>query len=72
MLNYYNWGGYMMLHAPELKVIIDGRANTLYSTKVYNDYVSMIGAGPGLGVRLATYAPDVALLPIGRTHSRAR
>ena len=64
VLNYYNWGGYMMLHAPELRVMIDGRANTLYSTEVFNDYVSMIGAGQGLAVRLAAYAPDVALLPV--------
>ncbi|MFI5317388.1 MAG: tetratricopeptide repeat protein, partial [Myxococcota bacterium] len=65
VLNYYNWGGYMMLHAPELKVLIDGRANTLYSEKVYDDYVAMIASGDGLPARLALYAPDVALLPSG-------
>jgi tetratricopeptide (TPR) repeat protein len=65
VLNYYNWGGFIMLHAPELKVLIDGRANTLYSEKVYNDYVSMIGSSEGLPARLALYAPDVALLPVG-------
>lgn len=65
ILNYYNWGGFMMLHAPELKVLIDGRANTLYSEKVYNDYVAMIASGDGLPARLALYAPDAALLPVG-------
>jgi tetratricopeptide (TPR) repeat protein len=65
VLNYYNWGGYMMLHAPELKVLIDGRANTLYSERIYNDYVAMIAAADGLAARLAIYAPDVALLPVG-------
>jgi len=65
VLNYYNWGGFIMLHAPELKVIIDGRANTLYSERLYNDYVAMIGSRDGLPSRLALYAPDVALLPGG-------
>ena len=65
VLNYYNWGGYMMLHAPELKVLIDGRANTLYSEKLYNDYVAMISDRDGLAGRLAVYAPDLALLPGG-------
>jgi tetratricopeptide (TPR) repeat protein len=65
VLNFYNWGGYIMLHAPEYKVLIDGRANTLYSEKLYNDYVAMIGSADGLSARLALYAPDVALLPVG-------
>ncbi|HKC51153.1 MAG TPA: hypothetical protein VKF60_10200 [Myxococcota bacterium] len=65
VLNYYNWGGFIMLHAPELKVLIDGRANTIYSEKVYNDYVAMIGSADGLASRLALYAPDIALLPVG-------
>jgi hypothetical protein len=65
ILNYYNWGGFMMLNAPELKVLIDGRANTIYSERVYNDYVSMIGVSDGLPARLALYAPDAALLPVG-------
>ncbi|HTO55729.1 MAG TPA: hypothetical protein VMR50_20260 [Myxococcota bacterium] len=65
VLNYYNWGGYIMLHAPELKVLIDGRANTLYSEKLYNDYVAMISGSEGLAGRLAAYAPDLAILPPG-------
>jgi hypothetical protein len=65
VLNFYNWGGYVMLHAPELKVLIDGRANTLYSEKLYNDYVAMISNRDGLPARLALYAPDLALLPAG-------
>jgi tetratricopeptide (TPR) repeat protein len=65
VLNYYNWGGFMMLHAPEFKVIIDGRANTLYSEQVYNDYIAMIASGGGLAPRLSLYAPDVAFLPVG-------
>ncbi len=62
LLNYYNWGGYVMLHAPEFKVFIDGRANTLYDEKTYLDYVSLIGAGNGLAARLAQYPVDAALI----------
>jgi hypothetical protein len=32
LLNHYNWGGYVMLHAPEFKVLIDG-ARTPYDEK---------------------------------------
>ena len=31
VLNEYAWGGFLMLHAPDTRVFIDGRANTLYS-----------------------------------------
>lgn len=65
LLNHYNWGGYVMLHAPELRVWIDGRANTLYDDRIYQDYVAMTGARDGLGVRLAQYPADAALLPAG-------
>ncbi len=65
VLNYYNWGGYLMLHAPEFKLFIDGRANTIYDERVYKDYLALIGATEGLPARLALYAPDVALLPPG-------
>jgi tetratricopeptide (TPR) repeat protein len=51
-----------MLHAPELRVWIDGRANTLYDDKIYNDYVSMTGRGEGMLSRLAQYPADAALL----------
>jgi tetratricopeptide (TPR) repeat protein len=63
LLNHYNWGGYVMLHAPELRVWIDGRANTLYDDKIYADYVSMTAAADGLAARLAQYPADAALLP---------
>jgi hypothetical protein len=74
VLNFYNWGGYLMLHAPEFKLFIDGRANTIYSEKLYNDYVEMINilATPDrdsrmgfLAGRLLLYQPDFALLPSG-------
>ncbi len=65
LLNHYNWGGYVMLHAPEFKVLIDGRANTLYDDKTYLDYVALSSASEGLAARLAQYPVDAALLPAG-------
>ncbi len=65
LLNYYNWGGYIMLHAPEFKVFIDGRANTLYGEKIYNDYQAMLNSAPGLAARMSQYPADAAILPGG-------
>ena len=66
ILNYYNWGGFIWLHAPQLHVLIDGRANTLYDERTYDDYVSLLSDAGNARERLAIYAPDSALLPIGR------
>ncbi len=65
LLNHYNWGGYVMLHAPEFKVLIDGRANTLYDEKTYLDYVALTAAGDGFSSRLEQYPVDAALIPAG-------
>jgi tetratricopeptide (TPR) repeat protein len=65
VLNYYNWGGFIMLHAPGAKVFIDGRANTLYDETIYKDYQLFL-AGRPTPERLARYPADVALLPAGR------
>jgi len=65
VLNYYNWGGYIMLHAPGAKVFIDGRANTLYDEVIYKDYQRFL-AGRLTPERLARYPADVSLLPAGR------
>jgi tetratricopeptide (TPR) repeat protein len=63
VLNYYNWGGYIALHAPGFKLFIDGRANTLYDDKIYLDYLSMLGGRRGTRARAARYDADIALLP---------
>lgn len=65
LLNHYNWGGYVMLHAPEFKVMIDGRANTLYDDKTYLDYLALSAAREGLSSRLAQYPVDAVLVPQG-------
>lgn len=62
VLNAYDWGGYLMLHAPEVKVFFDSRANTLYDEAILRDYnVLQEGRGPIQEV-VARYAPDVALV----------
>ncbi len=64
VMNYYNWGGYIILHAPEIKLFIDGRANTLYDEAIYKDYHTFLSGRPKQE-RLNRYPADVALLPGG-------
>jgi tetratricopeptide (TPR) repeat protein len=71
LLNFYNWGGYIMLHAPQMRVFIDGRANTLYDDAIYLDYLSFLGGRPGLHERAARYGADAALLPSRGRFARA-
>lgn len=65
LINYYNWGGFLMLHGSDLRVLIDGRANTLYSEQIYRDYVALVQTQPGLRARLTRFPVDAALLPSG-------
>jgi hypothetical protein len=45
---YYNWGGYLHLRTDgDLKVFIDGRADTLYNAQHYIDYVNVLHSRPG-------------------------
>jgi tetratricopeptide (TPR) repeat protein len=63
LLNLYNWGGYVMLHAPEIPVFIDGRANTVYGERIYNEYGRVYGAGPGYETILRKHQVDGVLAP---------
>lgn len=63
LLNYYNWGGFLMLHNPESKVFVDGRANTLYGERFYLEYVDLNAAMPGYRLTLARHPVDAAILP---------
>jgi hypothetical protein len=65
LFNLYNWGGYLMLHAPAVKVFIDGRANTLYDEKLYDDYLRANAGGPGAREVLRAYGVDAVLAPPG-------
>lgn len=65
VLNYYNWGGYIILHAPGYKLFFDGRANTLYDEKIYYDYHRKLLGGRFNKEALRPYESDFALLPAG-------
>ena len=65
VLNYYNWGGYIILHAPEYKLFFDGRANTLYGEDIYYDYHAKFMRGRFNNFDLRKYESDFALLPAG-------
>ncbi|MFQ5699461.1 MAG: hypothetical protein ACE5IL_14410 [Myxococcota bacterium] len=63
LFNLYNWGGYLMLHAPQVKVFIDGRANTLYDDELYRNYGKIAGGGPDTERLIRRYRFDMALVP---------
>lgn len=37
----FNWGGFIALHAPEIPLFVDGRANTLYDAEIAEDYLRL-------------------------------
>jgi hypothetical protein len=63
LFNYYNWGGYLMLHAPEVPVFIDSRASTLYGDALAADYFGMLDAGEHWREKLGAYGVDAVLVP---------
>lgn len=62
VLNYYNWGGFIILNAPGYKLFFDGRANTLYGEEIYHDYHRRMLRGDFTGDFMKKYPADVALL----------
>ncbi len=63
LYNYYNWGGYLMLHAPAIPVFIDSRASTLYGDDLAADYFGMLDAEEHWREKLRAYAVDAVLVP---------
>jgi hypothetical protein len=60
MFNSYNWGGYLMYHAPQYPVYIDGRTD-LYGNKVL-EYVDIAFANEGWQERLDREGIDVVVV----------
>lgn len=60
----FGWGEYLIWHlAPETKVFIDGRYDTVYPSSVIKDYIKFAFAAPdGLQV-LQRYPHDLILIP---------
>jgi len=66
VLSIYNWGEYLIWHlAPESKVFIDGRYDTVYPDKVINDYFVFEQGAPDPERVLKAYKHDFALVPPG-------
>lgn len=65
LLNFYNWGGYVMLNAPRYRVFVDSRANTVYSDAFFCDYLDLMNGRADPARMLARHPADLALLPSG-------
>jgi hypothetical protein len=63
LLADFNWGEYVIWHAPESKVFIDGRYDTAYPLKVIRDYLSFYFDTPDGPRVLRSYPHDLALIP---------
>jgi hypothetical protein len=58
----WDWGGYLIWHAPELKVFIDARGDPYGSTGVFKDYMSAVSNQNPQAV-LDKYQVDYVLMP---------
>lgn len=61
IFNEYMWGGYMEWNAPDLKPLIDGRADIFVHNGVFDDVVKANAINEPLGI-LKKYQIDYALL----------
>jgi len=60
----YNWGGYLHWRTDgDLKVFIDGRADTIYDADTYNHYKHVLASRPGWDRKVEETAPDFILWP---------
>ncbi len=64
LFNHYNWGGFILLHAPEIRVFIDGRANTVYGDTIYREYNAITAVSTGAESLLARHRPDAVFVPV--------
>jgi hypothetical protein len=62
LFNEYSWGGFLMLYAPELRVFIDPRANTVYDGETYLYYHRIIVAESDAVSRLVRQQVDAAFI----------
>ena len=64
VLGDFGWGQYLIWHlAPGSKVFIDGRYDTVYPTKLINDYLRFYFDWPGAAAVLSAYPHDFVLIP---------
>jgi hypothetical protein len=61
---YYGWGGYVQLRTQgRLKVFIDGRAETAFSSDTYTDYLTVLDRKPGWIDVIESSGADFVLWP---------
>jgi hypothetical protein len=61
--NGFNWGEYLIWHlGPRVKVMMDGRRETVYTEEVYRQHLNFHTATGDWTLLLRQYRPDVALL----------
>ena len=65
LLNTNTWGGFLMLHAPQSRLFIDGRGNAVYPDEIALEHTAMRSGGSDLPTRLARYRLDAAFLGTG-------
>ena len=63
VLGEFGWGEYLIWHAaPQDKIFIDGRYDTVYPFKVIGDYLEFYFDQPGAGAVLDSYPHDFVLI----------
>jgi hypothetical protein len=65
LLNTNVWGGFLMIHAPESRLFIDGRGSAVYPDEIFLDHVAIKDGAPDMATRLARYRFDAAILGKG-------
>jgi hypothetical protein len=58
----FGWGEYLIWHAPENRVFIDGRYDTIYPFKVIRDYLEFYFDQPGAAAMLDSYPHEFILI----------
>ncbi len=66
VLSIYDWGEYLIWYlAPDSKVFMDGRYDTVYPAEVISDYFAFESAAPEAAHTLKAYKHDFAIVPLG-------
>ncbi len=70
ILNEFLWGSYILWHAPDSKVFIDGRFEMVYPPSVQRAYLDFIAGGTAARAVLTAYPPDYVLVRADSTAAR--
>jgi hypothetical protein len=62
VLDEFIWGDYLIWHAPNSKVFIDGRFEMVYPLEVQRDYLDFLRGGAGAARVLAAYPHDLVMV----------